>query len=571
LTIANMEQFSAMHDTPLITTLVASFACAFFAGLAAHRLKISPIVGYLLAGIIVGPFTPGVVSDANLSAELSEIGVILLMFGVGLHFSLHDLMRVKNIAIPGALAQILIATLIGMALAWGWQWDMAAGIVFGLALSVASTVVMLRSLQDNRLLHTERGRIAIAWLVVEDLAMVIVLVLLPILAQLHGQTGETLSIGNVLWLLLLTLGKAALFVALMLIVGRRVIPWLLERVEQTAARDLFTLAVLAVALGIAYGSALLFGVSLALGAFFAGVVLNESALSHKAGADILPLQDAFAVLFFVSIGMLFDPSILWQQPLKVLAVFLVIVFGKSLASFAVVLLNRRSLRTALTISVSLAQIGEFSFILIVLGVSLGLVSREAQTLVLAGAILSIAVNPIAFRALPVMEKWFAAHPTYLRWLDRSGASLDELPLVVPPEWQDHVVVVGHGRVGSVITQLLQQQNIKYAVIETNEKLVEGLVLAGIPAVSGDAADPVVCDAVGLRRARMLLFAIPDSFQLRHALAYVHSLNPQLDIVARAHSQIEITELTAAGVGHVVMGEYELARQMGLYAVQRLKQ
>ncbi len=566
-----MEQFSAMHDTPLITTLVASFACAFFAGLAAHRLKISPIVGYLLAGIIVGPFTPGVVSDANLSAELSEIGVILLMFGVGLHFSLHDLMRVKNIAIPGALAQILIATLIGMALAWGWQWDMAAGIVFGLALSVASTVVMLRSLQDNRLLHTERGRIAIAWLVVEDLAMVIVLVLLPILAQLHGQTGETLSIGNVLWLLLLTLGKAALFVALMLIVGRRVIPWLLERVEQTAARDLFTLAVLAVALGIAYGSALLFGVSLALGAFFAGVVLNESALSHKAGADILPLQDAFAVLFFVSIGMLFDPSILWQQPLKVLAVFLVIVFGKSLASFAVVLLNRRSLRTALTISVSLAQIGEFSFILIVLGVSLGLVSREAQTLVLAGAILSIAVNPIAFRALPVMEKWFAAHPTYLRWLDRSGASLDELPLVVPPEWQDHVVVVGHGRVGSVITQLLQQQNIKYAVIETNEKLVEGLVLAGIPAVSGDAADPVVCDAVGLRRARMLLFAIPDSFQLRHALAYVHSLNPQLDIVARAHSQIEITELTAAGVGHVVMGEYELARQMGLYAVQRLKQ
>ena len=327
------------------------------------------------------------------------------------------------------------------------------------------------------------------------------------------------------------------------------------------------------ALGIAYGSALLFGVSLALGAFFAGVVLNESALSHKAGAatDALPMRDAFAVLFFVSIGMLFDPSILWQQPLKVLAVFLVIVFGKSLASFAVVLLNRRSLRTALTISASLAQIGEFSFILIVLGVSLGLVSREAQTLVLAGAILSIAVNPIAFRALPALEKWFAAHPTYLRWLDRSGASLDELPLVVPPDWQDHVVVVGHGRVGSVITQLLQQQHIKYAVIETNEKLVEGLVSAGIPAVSGDAADPVVCDAVGLRHARMLLFAIPDSFQLRHALAYVRSLNPKLDIVARAHSQTEISELTAAGVGHVVMGEYELARQMGLYAVQRLKQ
>ncbi len=557
-----------MHDTPLITTLVASFAWAFVAGLVAQRLKISPIVGYLFAGIMVGPFTPGIVSDLTLSSELAEIGVILLMFGVGLHFSLTDLMRVKNIAIPGALAQIVIATLIGMGLAWAWDWDLAAGLVFGLALSVASTVVMLRSLQDHKLLHTERGRIAIAWLVMEDIAMVVVLVLLPILAQLRG--GETgVALGNIFWLVLLTLGKAALFVALMLIVGRRVIPWLLERVEQTAARDLFTLAVLAIALGIAYGSALLFGVSLALGAFFAGVVLNESALSHKAGADILPFQDAFAVLFFVSVGMLFDPSILWLEPLKVLAVVLVIVFGKSLAAFAVVLLNRRSLRTALTISASLAQIGEFSFILIVLGVSLELVSREAQTLVLAGAILSIAVNPIAFRLLPALERWFSAHPKFVRWLDRSGAQLDEIPLVVPGDWQGHVVLVGHGRVGSVIAELLQQRGIHYAVIETNEKLVEQLISQNVPAVSGDAADPVVCEAVGLRRARLLLFAIPDSFQLRHALEYVRSVNPQLEIVARAHSRNEIDELAAAGVSHVVMGEYELARQMGAYALQKL--
>lgn len=560
---------SLMHNTPLITTLVASFAWAFVAGLVAQRLKISPIVGYLFAGIMVGPFTPGIVSNLTLSNELAEIGVILLMFGVGLHFSLTDLMRVKNIAIPGALAQILIATLIGMGLAWSWDWDPLAGLVFGLALSVASTVVMLRALQDNRLQNTERGRIAIAWLVMEDIAMVLVLVLLPILAQLRGSDTEHIAISEIVWMALLTLGKVSVFVVLMLVVGRRVIPWLLERVEQTAARDLFTLAVLAIALGIAYGSALLFGVSLALGAFFAGVVLNESALSHKAGADILPFQDAFAVLFFVSVGMLFDPRIIWQEPLKVLAVVLVIVLGKSLAAFVVVLFNRRSLRTALTISASLAQIGEFSFILIVLGVSLELVSREAQTLVLAGAILSIAVNPIAFRLLPALENWFTAHPKLMRWLDRSGAQLEEIPLVVPSDWRGHAVLVGHGRVGSVIAELLQQRGIKYAVIETNEKLVEQLVAQRVPAVSGDAADPVVCEAVGLQRASLLLFAIPDSFQLRHALEYVRSVNPQLDIVARAHSQSEIIELAAAGVGHVVMGEYELAKQMGAYAVQRL--
>ena len=559
-----------MHNTtPLITTLVAGFAWAFVAGLIAHRLKISPIVGYLFAGIMVGPFTPGVVSDIGLSNELAEIGVILLMFGVGLHFSLTDLMRVKNIAIPGALAQMVIATLIGMALAWFWDWDLLGGLVFGLALSVASTVVMLRALQDNRLLETERGRIAIAWLVMEDIAMVLVLVLLPILAEINSGGTENMTATDILWLVLLTLGKVTVFATLMLVVGRRVIPWLLERVEQTAARDLFTLAVLAIALGIAYGSALLFGVSLALGAFFAGVVLNESALSHKAGADILPFQDAFSVLFFVSVGMLFDPRIIWQEPLKVLAVVLVIVLGKSLAAFAVVLLYRHSLRTALTISASLAQIGEFSFILMLLGMSLGLVSSEAHTLVLAGAILSIAVNPIAFRVLPALENWFAARPNLLRWLDHSGARMEELPLVVPADWQGHAVLVGHGRVGSVIAELLQQRGIRYAVIESNEKLVEQLVSKGVPAMSGDAADPVVCEAVGLKRAGLLLFAIPDSFQLRHALEYVRSVNPQLDIVARAHSESQITELAAAGVGHVVMGEYELARQMGAYAVQRL--
>lgn len=559
-----------MHNTPLITTLVASFAWAFVAGLVAQRLKISPIVGYLFAGIMVGPFTPGIVSDAQLSAELSEIGVILLMFGVGLHFSLTDLMRVKNIAIPGAVAQIILATLIGMGLAWFWGWEVTAGLVFGLALSVASTVVMLRALQDNRIEQTERGRIAIAWLVMEDIAMVLVLVLLPIVAEVRDNPGDRLSIGSLLWLVTLTLGKAVLFVALMLVVGRRMIPRLLEWVEQSATRDLFTLSVLAIALGIAYGSATLFGVSLALGAFFAGVVLNESSLSHKAGADILPFQDAFAVLFFVSVGMLFNPAILWNEPFKVLAVVLVIVVGKSLVAFAVVLLYRRSLRTALTISASLAQIGEFSFILIVLGVSLGLVDNEAQTLVLAGAILSIALNPLAFRLLPQLENWFHRHPALHRWLDRSGVRADEVPLVAPPDWQGHVVLVGHGRVGSVIAAMLREQQVPYAVIESNEKLVERLVASGTPAISGDAADPVVCTSVGMQRAGLLIFAIPDSFQLRHALSHVRALNPGLQVIARAHSEAEIGELAAAGVSEVVMGEHELARQMGRQALNQLR-
>ncbi len=560
------------HTTPLITTLVAGFALAFFLGMLAHRLRISPIVGYLLAGIVVGPFTPGIVADIELSAELAEIGVILLMFGVGLHFSLSDLMRVRNVALTGAVAQIGIATAIGASLAHGWGWDLTSGLVFGLALSVASTVVLLRSLEDYNLIQTERGRIAIAWLVVEDLACVVALVLLPALAEIKsGAGGATLSLGSIAWVVALTLGKVALFVALALVVGRRLVPWLLQRVANTTSRELFTLSVLAIAMGIAYLSAHTFGASLALGAFFAGLVLNESELSHKAGEDILPLRDAFAVLFFVAVGMLFDPSILIEEPLRVLAVVLVIVLCKSLAAFFVVLACKRTLRTALTISASLAQIGEFSFILLGLGLSLGLVTQEAQTLILAGAILSIALNPLAFHSLHGIETALRRYPRLIAFLDRSSAPAAEAARpTIPAEWKDHVIVVGYGRVGSVIGEMLKERQVPFAVVETDQKIVSRLTDEGVPAASGDIADPVVSAAVGLGYAKLLAFAIPDSFQLRHALEYVREFNPGLDIVARAHSEADMKTFEQLGVGRVVMGERELALRMGAYAIERLR-
>jgi CPA2 family monovalent cation:H+ antiporter-2 len=559
------------HDTSLIATVVAAFALAFGFGLGARRLHMPPLVGYLLAGIVIGPFTPGYVADVGLAGQLAEIGVILLMFGVGLHFSIEDLMRVKGIAIPGAIAQIVVATAMGAALAMTWGWNLTAGVVFGLALSVASTVVLLRALEDNGLIRTQRGQIAVGWLVVEDLAMVVALVLLPVLAQLQPQASDTpaISTTEVAKALLLTLGKVAVFVALMLVVGRRVIPQLLSRVVRTGSRELFTLAVLAIALGVAYGSALLFGVSLALGAFFAGVILSESELSHKAGEDILPLQDAFAVMFFVSVGMLFDPHILLEQPWKLLAVVFVIIVGKSVAAFLIVSLYGYSLRTALTVSASLAQIGEFSFILLALGLSLGLVPRSAQTLVLAGAIFSIAFNPIAFRLLAPVHRWFGGHPRLAAWLDRSTRELLDSPTVVPPDWQGHAVIVGHGRVGSVIAAMFREQGVRYAVVEADRRIVEHLVAANVPAVRGDLADNAVINAVALERARLLAFAIPDSYQLRAALEHVRAANPRLDIVVRTHSDADGKFLEDAGVGLVVMGERELALQMGEYGLRSM--
>jgi CPA2 family monovalent cation:H+ antiporter-2 len=409
------------HDVPLIATVAMAFVLAFAFGFLANRLRLPPLVGYLVAGVMAGPFSPGFVADAALSAQLAEMGVILLMFGVGLHFSAGDLMAVRWVAVPGAVGQILVATLMGVGLAMAWGWSLGAGVVFGLSLSVASTVVLLRALEERNALATPNGRIAVGWLIVEDLAMVLTLVLLPAFAELlggHAGGHGTASGGGLLWSILLTLGKVVAFVALAVVLGPKLVPWLLRHVARTGSRELFTLSVLAVALGIAYGSATIFGVSFALGAFFAGVVLSESDFSHRAAADSLPLQDAFAILFFVSVGMLFDPFVLVEQPLKVLAVLLVITIGKSLAAFAIVQLLGYPVGTALTVSASLAQIGEFSFILAGLGLSMGLLPEEGQDLILAGALLSITLNSVCFVAVDwLREQGRTRFPT---WFDEFG-------------------------------------------------------------------------------------------------------------------------------------------------------
>jgi len=381
------------HETPLITTIVGGLGLAFLLGMLANRLRLPPLVGYLLAGIVAGPYTPGFTANAEVANELAELGVILLMFGVGLHFSVKDLLSVKGVAIPGAILQIAVATLLGMGLAWTFDWSMSAGLVFGLALSTASTVVLLRGLEEHGLLRTREGRVAIGWLIVEDIAMVLALVLLPALVTVLGDGQPAGSVG---WKILATLGKVAAFVAIMLLIGRRVIPWVLEHVVHTRNRELFRLSVLAVALGVAYGASVMFDVSFALGAFFAGMVMAESPFGHRAAEETLPLRDAFSVLFFVSVGMLFDPMIILQDPWGVIGAFFIIVFGKSAAAYYLVKAFGYPRLTGLTIAASLAQIGEFAFILAGLGVSLGVLPPEGRSLVLAGALLSILVNPMLF-------------------------------------------------------------------------------------------------------------------------------------------------------------------------------
>ncbi|MEO0035965.1 MAG: hypothetical protein RLZZ501_1988 [Pseudomonadota bacterium] len=563
------------HDTPLIATIAMSLLFALAGGWVASRLRLPPLVGYLLAGIAVGPFTPGYVANAELARELAELGVILLMFGVGLHFSVRELWAVRRIALPGAVAQIAVATAIGAALAHSWGWSLPAGVVFGLALSVASTVVLLRALEERKMIDGLNGRIAVGWLIVEDLAMIVALVLLPALAAAVNGAGP-LTLDRLVELLPelgLTLVKVGLFIALMLIAGRKAVPWILEQISRQGSRELFTLAVLALALGIAFLSAALFGVSFALGAFFAGVVMSESDLSHQATADSLPLKDAFAVLFFVSVGMLFDPRILIEAPWSVLAVLLVILIGKSLAAFAIVLLFRYPLATALVVSASLAQIGEFSFILAGLGMALGLLPAEGQTFILAGALLSIALNPVAFWAVGRIESWFAARPRLVALLERSGG--DRLG-ALPAEGDDptdgrrgHAVIVGFGRVGGLLARAFDRAGIPYVVIEKNRQVVRTLRQQGTAILCGDAALPGVLEAARIAEARLLVCAVPDGFQVRRIVARARAATPGLDMVVRTHSDLERDYLERQGVGMVVKGEHELALAMMGYALRRL--
>jgi CPA2 family monovalent cation:H+ antiporter-2 len=558
------------HETALIATIAAGLGLAFLFGFLAARLKLPPLVGYLLAGVAVGPFTPGFVADVGLAGQLAEIGVILLMFGVGLHFSVRDLLAARSVALPGAAAQIAMATLLGAAAArlWGWSWG--AGLVFGLCLSVASTVVLLRALEERGILDSANGRIAVGWLVVEDVAMVLTLVLLPALAAPLGGVRPPAGVqagGGILAAVALTLVKVAVFVAVMYFVGRRAVPWLLGRVARLGSRELFTLGVLAVALGIAVGAASLFGVSFALGAFFAGVVISESDLSHKAAADALPLQDAFAVLFFVSVGMLFDPAILVSRPLQVLLVVAIILVGKSLAAFGIVLAFRHPVRTALTISASLAQIGEFSFILAALGTSLRLLPPEGQSLILAGALLSITLNPLVFNTVEPVARWIGARPRLLDALERPGRQQPAPRGAAGPELRDHAVIVGYGRVGSAIGEALAQKGIPYAVVEQDRTTVENLRRAGVPSVYGDGARPGILELAQVHRARLLVVAAPDPYQGGQIIEIGRRLNKGIDTVVRTHSEVTQAYFEQLGVGRAFMGERELALGMARYALR----
>jgi CPA2 family monovalent cation:H+ antiporter-2 len=558
------------HNISLITTIAAAFGLALIFGLIAARLKLPTLVGYLFAGVLLGPFTPGFVADLELSAQLAEIGVILLMFGVGLHFSLDDLLAVRKIALPGAVVQIGAATAMGLGISYLWGWSLGAGIVFGLALSVASTVVLLKALEARGVLESMNGRIAVGWLVVEDLVMVLVLVLLPPLA---GWLGSDAVIGDrsLLTTLAWTLGQVAVFVALMLVVGRRLFPWILWQVARTGSRELFTLCVIAAAMGIAYGSAALFGVSFALGAFFAGMVLRESSLSHRAAEESLPLRDAFSVLFFVSVGMLFDPMMLINEPLRVLVVVAIIIIGKTLAAFLIVIAFRYPLNTALTVSASLAQIGEFSFILAGLGVSLKLLPVEGQNLILAGAVISIALNPLVFSAIEPLQKWIRARSKLAQDMERRDDPLAELPMTTDQKLlTGHVLVVGYGRVGRRISDALVERGISVVVAEQNREAVEQLRKKNIPAVSGDAAEPSVLIQAHVARARIMVIAMPDSARAHKMIETARMLNPQIDIIVRTHSDEEAELLHKDMPGKVFMGEHELALGMTRYVLDHLK-
>ncbi len=592
------------HDTPLISTIVAGLVLAFIFGMIANRFKMPPLVGYLFAGILVGPYTPGFVADQELGAELAELGVILLMFGVGLHFSLKDLMSVRALAIPGAVAQIGFATLLGAAMGLLLGWDLFGSILFGLALSVASTVVLLKALQDRRLIESERGRIAVGWLIVEDLAMVLALVLVPAIASANGaDTGihdpfvsfveRVFNTHLDLWGVLgITVIKVAAFIGFMLVVGRRIIPWALHGTAHTGSRELFRLAVLAIALGVALGSAVLFGVSLALGAFFAGMILSESELSHRAANETLPLRDAFAVLFFVSVGMLFDPSILVEQPFLVLATVFIIVIGKSLAAFGIVLLFKRPIGTALTISASLAQIGEFSFILASMGVAFAILPPEGQDLILAGALISIVLNPVVFWAVDIMKPRLEAKAArrmgepIISPEDRkepvaaaSGPATTDAPTQPavdrgapgadddtgePTHETGHTVLVGYGQVGRIVAAGIKADDGTVVVIEDSDHDVAAARAAGFEVVFGNAAAEDVLRLANLGAARNLLIAISNGYEAGSVCESGRKLNPDIAIIVRAYSEEEENFLRGLGATTVIRGEREIGKGILTY-------
>jgi CPA2 family monovalent cation:H+ antiporter-2 len=559
------------HDVSLIATIAAAFGLAIIFGYLAARLRMPPLVGYLFAGVLIGPATPGFVADVGLASQLAEIGVMLLMFGVGLHFSLDDLLSVRRIAVPGAVVQISVAVALGLATAVSWGWSLGGALVFGLCLSVASTVVLLRALEDRGLLASVNGRIAVGWLVVEDLVMVLVLVLLPALAGVLGGAPGTATGAASMWVTLgLTLAKVVAFLAVMLVAGRRVLPKLLWYIARTGSGELFTLGVVAAAVGVAFGAAKLFDVSFALGAFFAGMMMRESEFSHRAAVESLPLRDAFAVLFFVSVGMLFDPQVVLSQPGKLLAVVAIVMLGKTIAAVVLVLLFRYPLNTALTVGASLAQIGEFSFILAALGVSLGLLPPEGQTLVLAGALVTIAANSSVFAAVDPLRRWVRARSALARRLEQRDDPLAELPTSTDlTVLTGHVTLVGYGRVGRQIGLSLRERGIPFVVAEQNREIVDDLRRAGVPAVSGDAVLPEVLIQAHVARAALLVIAIPDTLNVRRMVDVARQLNPGIEVVLRTHNEEEAELLRRDGLGTVFLGEHELAKGISAHVIAAL--
>lgn len=555
------------HDLPLVTTIATGLGLAFVFGLIATKLRIPPIVGYLVAGVVIGPHTPGFEADVHLAEQLAEIGIVLLMFGVGLHFSLKDLMEVRKIALPGAIVQIGAAMAMGMGLTYLWGWSLGSGLMFGLALSVASTVVLLRSLEEHNLTQTNDGRIAIGWLIVEDLVMVLALVLIPALAMKSGapvEGSEELAKAPLWEILGVAIGKLAVFVAVMLVVGKRFLPWLLTVVARTRSRELFTLAVFGMALGVAFGASKLFGVSFALGAFFAGMMIRESDLNHEVADRALPFQDAFAVLFFVSVGMLFDPSVLTEEPLRVLLVVGIIMIGKSLAAFLIVMMFGYPLKTGLLVSAGLAQIGEFSFILITLGMSYGLLPEEGRNLILAGAMISIALNPLTFYYSRKLYEYVGQRPKLSSIFNMRDNNLTCLRAEEKRTLKDLVILVGYGRVGKHICANIEAAHIDLVIIDQNRERVEGLRETGHHAIVGDASHTEVLDEAAIDKAVAVVVAVADPFEARKIVETIREAEPGVKVLVRAHNDEELDFFAKQGVDLVTTGPHEVGRRMVAY-------
>lgn len=561
------------HDVDLIILLAVGFGMALIFGYIAARLRLPPLIGYLVAGIIISPNTPGVVGDIQLANQLAELGVMFLMFGVGMHFSLNDLLQVRRIALPGAILQIAVATVLGIGVSMFWGWSFGSALIFGLSLSCASTVVLLKALGDRGLLDSVNGKIAVGWLLVEDLVMVLALVLLPAIAVLlggHALPGTDPS--QSIWATIgITLLKVTGFIAFMLIIGKRLVPIIMQFVARLGSRELFTLTVVAAAVSIAYGSYAVFGVSMALGAFFAGMVVKESDFSHRAEEETLPLREIFAILFFVSVGMLFDPRILVEEPLRILAVVTIIMVGKTLAAMALVLFFRYPLNTALTVGASLAQIGEFSFILATLGLSLELLTADAQNLILAGALFSITLNSFIFSAIEPVQRWIRARSHLARMLERSADPLAMLPDEVDQAYlRDQVVIIGYGGVGRRITENLIQQNIKVVIAEENREIVEKLREQGIAAVSGEATEPNVLIQAHIQHARLLVISPMDILDIHRIVDISKQLNPEIQVLVCAESKEEAAVIRNENIGEVFYAKEEMAKNMSHHILNQIE-